>query len=86
MYVSGFYKKRDELVRLVEKFEKGDTIAQLRLRELLTNDLYMQVFLATFKETAQERALQPLKASSGSIDIMRGPPMQGGAPGLRNRR
>lgn len=87
MYVSNFSKKRDELVSLVKRFRKGDKNAQLRLQELLADDLYKQVFAATYKGTAEGMALQLLNARQEKIRYkVHGLPVQGGAPGLGKRK
>ena len=87
MYVPNFSEKRDELLSLVKGFRKGDKNAQLRLRELLADDSYKLVLAATFKQTAEGRALQLLKARGEKIRYkVHGTPVQGGAPGLGKRK
>jgi hypothetical protein len=87
MHVPGFAEKRDELASLVKRFRKGDKNAQLRLQELLLDHSYRRVFAATFKGTAEGRALQLLRARREKIQYKaHGSPVQGGAPGLGKRK
>jgi hypothetical protein len=87
MHVPEFSEKRDTLVSLVKRLRKGDKNAQIQLQELLADPLYRQVFSATFKGTAEGRALQLLKARREKILYKgHGSPVQGGAPGLGKRK
>ncbi len=85
-YIPDFSAKRKELSELVRLFRKGNKKAWNRLRILLADPQYREVFSATYKSTPEERALQRYRSRNEKILYKSdGGPVQGGAPGLGKR-